>query len=1051
MAETFGFDMDKIKAIIQSNNTIKRTTHTYVKDFLTVQAEFLEKVNEIYDRLDTVEHVANIFIDQEKIDILDEYQPLEQVQLAVCGYNNTGKTSFIHELLGLGDFLPAGEGAVTARIVKFSYTPAETACLIKYTSVNDSTEVGNREDLSNYFMSNITKKVRTKGLRKLIREHLARPEDMDKYSDAFAEWAKTFIEIRIPAPILELGLHIYDTPGFLGSDPPVLRDNLLDLVHRVHPTLVFLYDNAVVSDDSRKCYEKLKEALRSQLLGVDIFFLNTKADVAVIRKNASNADDNDDDADDTDADDDDDEKLLENERLYRYSLLLEVNEMKGDINNANLDEQVPSLEKCQCFDIFSTVSPADPMEKLIKRRAIDRIINYAAEHDLKPTKLVINITHKAIDTFFDFVLITNRRSRDEWEKLRDEALEWGNHFFKQYRDIADHIAAEANRRLPQRFLEKYEDIKERSMKDCETGGIQWNERLDSVLSAGSSRRYNDFIRYRVYYRRLISMNRASRSHEQEFVDMLVERDVIKPILQQIISQESEHIKQTVNEMFTCYRNKNELLYAAHREVLIDIGDLSDPNHISIQLTLIKTIVLAALNPLALVSFVLESLLILSALPIYFIYRNNANKHLEDRFLRRKQFVLSYLAKLENILSTMGDCIKKQMIEWIDDEHKKFRNKVNGYFKIVCRTIGDRQRAYELARSFAPRFARIECRLEANLNLAAHHGSRPVIHHQEVLGTGGFFNVHPASWDGKNELVAKKLRDHITNQDFAYLEAHFHRTVTSLNISHMVHLKYLYEENDSSLYLLLPRYDTDLHSFLETNMKKMTADKAIQISRDIAGVIAHMHAHDLVHRDIKVQNILMDKQEQVYLADFGTCQHGTENTTFIGSRPLAPDLTTVPSTNASSSSSSHEHSYQGTAVDVYSLGMLMYACAPKDTYVLPCDNTAEQIHLLDRRRVPENYCQLITRCLNKDFKKRPTAKQIVDELDAMAKQLCIMCEDAPRFVRFIPCGHKVVCVGCLDQIQQKSDRRQCIVCNQVFTSTREDNDTNTFIAASKNST
>jgi serine/threonine protein kinase len=1027
MAETFGFDMDKIKAIIQSNNTIKRTTHTYVKDFLTVQAEFLEKVNEIYGRLDTVEHVANIFIDQERKDILDKYQPLEQVQLAVCGYNNTGKTSFIHELLGLGDFLPADEGAVTARIVKFSYTPAETACLIKYTSVNDSTEVGDREDLSNYFMSNMTKKERTKGLRKLIRGYLARPEGMDKISDAFEEWAKTFIEIRIPAPILELGLHIYDTPGFLGSDPPVLRDNLLDLVRRVHPTLVFLYDNATVPDDSRKCYEKLKEALHSQVWGVDIFFLNTKADVAVIRKNASNQDD----------DDDDDNELLKKARLYRYNLLLDVDEMKGDINNPNKSGQAPSLEECQCFDIFSTVTPTDPMEKVMKDQAVGRIIHYAAEHDIRPTKLVINVVHVAIGTFFDFVLITNRRSRDEWEKLRDEALEWGEHFFKQHRDSVNHIAAEAKRRLPECFHEKYDDIKKRVLKNCEMGVEPLNG-LDS--SSKDSKVFKG----------------------TQFIDMLMEREIIKPIIQQIICERSDQIKRSMNEEdFICYRNKNELFHAAYRQFLVDIGafdgrhnmTISDIIFLSIGYSIVAILMspIVALAGLAILAlWPLWPLAALGAVLEYFENKVSAEEKAARGLLHRKESALTYLGQFEEKLSAMSNRLQENMMEWIGIQDKKFSKRVNNYFKIVCRTIEDRHRAYELARSFAPRFARIECRLEANLNLATHHGSRPVIHHQEVLGIGGFFTVHPASWDGENELVAKKLRDYVTNQDFAYLEAHFHRTVTSLNVPHMVHLKYLYEENDSSLYLLLPRYDTDLHSFLQTNMKKMTADKAIQISHDIAGVIAHMHAHDLVHRDIKVQNILMDKQEQVYLADFGTCQHGIENNTFVGTRPLAPDLTTLPLTNALSSSSSHQHSYQGTAVDVYLLGMLMYVCAPKDTYIPPSDNTAEQIHLLDRRRVPENYCQLITRCLNKDFKKRPTAKQIVEELDAMAKQLCIICEEAPRFVRFEPCGHNVVCVGCLDRIQKERGQTQCIVCKQVFTSTREDNDANTFIATSKNS-
>jgi len=222
---------------------------------------------------------------------------------------------------------------------------------------------------------------------------------------------------------------------------------------------------------------------------------------------------------------------------------------------------------------------------------------------------------------------------------------------------------------------------------------------------------------------------------------------------------------------------------------------------------------------------------------------------------------------------------------------------------------------------------------------------------------------------------------------------------------MTQLKYLYEANNSSFYLLLPRYTTDLHSFLRANMSQVTADKAIQIVRNITVVIAHMHAHDLVHRDIKVQNILVDENEQVYLADFGTCQHGSDNSTFIGSRPLAPDLTT---SSATSSSGSRQYSYEGTAVDVYLLGVLMYACAPKVIYIPSSDNIVEQLESLDQRKVPKRYYQLIVRCLNKDHKQRPTAKEIVAELDFISEKLCVVCCEAARAVRLLPCGHNVLC-------------------------------------------
>ncbi|CAF3339348.1 unnamed protein product [Rotaria socialis] len=1018
-------DLKHIESIIESNNSIKKSTLTLVKEFLEVQENFLGEVDQVYKNLATIEHVAEIFLDETKKKILQEFNPLEHVQLAVSGYNSVGKTSFIHELLGCGEFLPVEKGAVTARIVKFSYAPQESACLIRYTSVQDLTEIDDRIDLSAHFKNGVSSKTRSKGLRKVVKEHVGRPEGIDQQSDEFSKWAKIFVEIRLPSDHLKPGLHVYDTPGFLGSDPRILRENLLTLVGSVHPTIVFLYDNPTGSDDSRKCYNELKVALCSEQMGVDIFFLNTKADVAIMRKDASNNDDD---------EDDDDEKLIDKERSHRYELLMKIDEMKGDVHERNLGEMGPSFDQCNSFDMFTTASPLDPMEITIKSHAINRIIHFAAEHDLRLTKYVINIVHEAIDAFFDFVLVTNRRSTDEWNKLRDDALQWGKTFFEQYRSAIHAIAKEANLRLPKRFQEKRLDIEKKAIDDCETRGIHWDDRLRLP------RLPDELAKIRHLIQSVKNISRDYRNDEQTFIDILMEREVTKPVLLEIISQESNNIKQQMSKDHTCHRSKNELLYAAYREVLIEIGNFGNINQLSVEHIIYKAIAAIFLSP------VLLSFFMVYGVPFGLLYlarKGCTDKRLQDAVDRRKQSIRHYLVDLEAAMSKMGDQVKINMLEWIDQEHKKYEKKVNGYHRVVCRTIQDRQKAYELARLFVSKFIRIECHLEANLNLAAHHGSRPIVIHDEVLGTGGFFTVHPSSWDNEHGLVVKKLREHINDQNFTYLEAHFHRTVTKLDIPHLIQLKYLYVDEKASMYLLLPRYPTNLHSFLLKNIRTMTTDKAIKISRDIAGVIAHMHAFDLVHRDIKVENILMDEHEEVYLADFGTCQHGTENSTLVGSFPLAPDLT------ASNSSSDRQYSYEGTAVDVYLLGVLMFVCAPKDVYISPSNRILDQVHQFDRKKIPENYCALIVRCLEKNPKLRPTAQAIADELDAMTERLCIVCMDALRSVRFQPCGHKVVCVQCLAQIQQTKVSPQCILCNHVIASAQEDNNTNTFFVPSSN--
>ncbi|CAF4915793.1 unnamed protein product, partial [Rotaria socialis] len=65
-------------------------------------------------------------------------------------------------------------------------------------------------------------------------------------------------------------------------------------------------------------------------------------------------------------------------------------------------------------------------------------------------------------------------------------------------------------------------------------------------------------------------------------------------------------------------------------------------------------------------------------------------------------------------------------------------------------------------------------------------------------------------------------------------------------------------------------------------------EVLKIALDMIDVLVFLHANDIVHRDIKSQNILMDEKNQCYLADFGTAREWTTNSTVIGTFPLPPE-------------------------------------------------------------------------------------------------------------------------------------------------------------------
>jgi len=67
---------------------------------------------------------------------------------------------------------------------------------------------------------------------------------------------------------------------------------------------------------------------------------------------------------------------------------------------------------------------------------------------------------------------------------------------------------------------------------------------------------------------------------------------------------------------------------------------------------------------------------------------------------------------------------------------------------------------------------------------------------------------------------------------------------------------------------------DLHQIIKDN-PKLPMERVLKYATQLAGALAAAHAEDVVHRDLKPQNILVDKSDQVYIADFGLAKSFAE--------------------------------------------------------------------------------------------------------------------------------------------------------------------------------
>ncbi|WP_370351255.1 protein kinase [Catenulispora sp. EB89] len=145
---------------------------------------------------------------------------------------------------------------------------------------------------------------------------------------------------------------------------------------------------------------------------------------------------------------------------------------------------------------------------------------------------------------------------------------------------------------------------------------------------------------------------------------------------------------------------------------------------------------------------------------------------------------------------------------------------------------------------------------------------------------------------------------------------------------------------------------------------------------LARTLAAIHAAQLVHRDIKPTNLLLP-EEGPKLIDFGIARDLQASTiTRTGLAVGTPQFMAPEQLD-----SGHK---TGTAADVFALaGLLVFAVSGRGPFG---DGTPAQLLYAvvhsdpDLGRVPAELRPLLSKCLNKDPDKRPTAARVAEELE-----------------------------------------------------------------------
>lgn len=237
----------------------------------------------------------------------------------------------------------------------------------------------------------------------------------------------------------------------------------------------------------------------------------------------------------------------------------------------------------------------------------------------------------------------------------------------------------------------------------------------------------------------------------------------------------------------------------------------------------------------------------------------------------------------------------------------------------------------------------------------------------LIGKGSFGNVYLATHKLTNgsKVVLKSAQKSDPN---LAREIHHHRQLIH------PHIVRLYEVvvTESLVWMVLEYCPgAELYDYLIKN-GRLSTETAQKIFAQLVGAVAYVHQKNCVHRDLKLENIMLDRHENVKLCDFGFTRE------YERLRPLQTFCGTVC---YSAPEMVKGEKYLGQAVDVWSLGVILYALLCGELPFDEDDETSTKLKILNEEpKYPEHLdpdaVALIKSLLSKRPISRPTLLEIL---------------------------------------------------------------------------
>jgi len=247
----------------------------------------------------------------------------------------------------------------------------------------------------------------------------------------------------------------------------------------------------------------------------------------------------------------------------------------------------------------------------------------------------------------------------------------------------------------------------------------------------------------------------------------------------------------------------------------------------------------------------------------------------------------------------------------------------------------------------------------------------------MIGEGSYASVFYAEDKLGNKFAVKKVDKRKTDINFIKREV---KLGTALRHANLAKIFCSFEDKDFAYILMEYIEGSDLFEYLTNELEEncaMEVDSVRKLFWDIAKVVKFCHENGYYHRDLKLENILLDNDGQPKLIDFGFCFEGT---------PFDKCIEMLGSTDYACPEILSRLPYSPEKADVWSLGVILYVLLFVE---LPFDRKM-RVQFVQRRipqhpdiiinedeLVPNEAWQLLRQMMEVDPKKRIGMKQVLE--------------------------------------------------------------------------